>query len=130
MLSSCYTKQAAIKKFCKTTSLDTTITVHDTVIVDKITADTIFSTSVDSVIVTKDKLIIKYIKKDNLIYLDATYTGDTIYTIKEVPVTVNMPCPDNTTKSFWVKTKDATLNFFALLGLIAMLVFLFKSFVK
>ena len=93
LLSSCYTKQKAINKFCKNDTIQTTITVHDTIIVDSIQVDTIFSDTIDSVFITKDKIEIRYVKKFGKIYIEGKCKGDTIYYEKKVIVEVPINCP-------------------------------------
>jgi len=93
LLSSCYTKQNAINKFCKNDTIQTTITVHDTIIVDSIQVDTIFSDTIDSVFITKDKIEIRYVKKFGKIYIEGKCKGDTIYYEKKVIVEVPINCP-------------------------------------
>jgi hypothetical protein len=84
LFSSCYTKKKCIEKFC--TNDTTTITIHDTIIVESIKADTVFSASIDSLIITKDRLVIRYKKVYDKIYLSGECIGDTIYYTKEVKV--------------------------------------------
>jgi hypothetical protein len=84
LCSSCYTKRRAIEKFCQTDT--TTITIHDTIYTETIKADSVFSESIDSVIITKDRLVITYKKIYDKIYLSGECIGDTIYYTKEVKV--------------------------------------------
>jgi hypothetical protein len=93
LLSSCYTKQNAINKFCKNDTIQTTITVHDTIIIDSIQVDTVFSDTIDSVFITKDRIEIRYIKKFGKIYIEGKCKGDTIYYEKKVIVEVPINCP-------------------------------------
>jgi len=89
-LSSCYTKKGALERFCTQDTAKATIIVHDTLIVERVVADTIFSASIDSVVVTKDRLVISYKKVLDKIYLTGECKGDTIVQIKEVKVAI--PC--------------------------------------
>lgn len=100
MLTGCYTKKRAIEKFCTQDTATATIIVHDTLIVDRILSDTVFSATIDSVIVTKDKLVISYKKVFDKIYLSGEYKGDTVIKIKEVKVVVPCNCPSDTI-GFW-----------------------------
>jgi hypothetical protein len=84
LCSSCYTKRRAIEKFCQTDT--TTITIHDTIYTETIKADSVFSESIDSVIITKDRLVVRYKKIYDKIYLSGECIGDTIYYTKEVKV--------------------------------------------
>lgn len=93
LLSSCYTKNQAIKKFCSKDTAQVTITIQDTIIVDSIRIDTIFNDTVDSVFFTKNKIEIKYIKIGNKIEIAGKYLGDTIYYEKKVLIEVPIDCP-------------------------------------
>lgn len=94
LLSSCYTKQNAINKFCKNDTIQTTITIYDTIIVDSIQVDTVFSETIDSVFITKDKIEIRYVKKYGKIYIEGKCKGDTIYYEKKVIVEIPVNCPE------------------------------------
>ncbi|MFZ4799342.1 MAG: hypothetical protein ACOYMA_17715 [Bacteroidia bacterium] len=93
LLSSCYTKNQAIKKFCSKDTAQVTITIQDTIIVDSIRIDTIFNDTVDSVYITKDKLEIVYVKKYGKVYIEGKCKGDTIYYEKKVLIEVPVDCP-------------------------------------
>ena len=93
-LSSCYTKQNAINKFCKNDTIQFTTTIYDTIIIDSIQVDTIFSDTIDSVYITKDKIEIRYVKKYGKIYIEGKCKGDTIYYEKKVIVEVPINCPE------------------------------------
>jgi hypothetical protein len=54
-------------------------------------ADTVFSTVLDTVILTKDKLSIRYIKVRDSIYLSGECVGDTVYITKEIPIRFTTP---------------------------------------
>ena len=99
ILSGCYTKNQAVKKFCNNDTLHITTTIHDTIIIDSIKVDTVFSEKIDSVYLVKDKIEIRYVKKYGKIYLEGKCKGDTIYYEKQVLIEV--PC--NTTKLPWYK---------------------------
>lgn len=89
-LCSCYTKKQAINNFCKQDTLKFETVIHDTIKTETIQTDTILSTSntSDTITITRDKLVIKYYKKDSLVYLKGTCQGDTIYRTKKVIVNV------------------------------------------
>ncbi len=61
-----------------------TVLVRDTVIYEGVTADTVFSVHMDSVTLQKEKLIIRYRRIGDTIYLDGACEGDTVYTEKIV----------------------------------------------
>jgi len=119
LLSSCYTKQNAINKFCKNDTIQTTITVHDTIIIDSIQVDTVFSDTIDSVFITKDRIEIRYIKKFGKIYIEGKCKGDTIYYEKKVIVEVPINCP----KLSWLK-QMAIDSLWWLIVIIAILIIL------
>jgi hypothetical protein len=102
-LSSCYTQQNAIRKFCNKDTAQVTVIIHDTIIVDSIQVDTVFNDTVDSVFVTKDKLQIIYVKKFGKVYIEGKCKGDTIYYEKKVLVKVPVNCP----KLSWYKQLGA-----------------------
>jgi hypothetical protein len=99
LLSSCYTKQNAIRKFCSKDTASVMVTIHDTILTDSIRIDTIFNDTVDSVYITKDKLEIVYVKKFGKIYIEGKCKGDTIYYEKKVLIEVPVDCP----KLVWYK---------------------------
>lgn len=124
LISSCYTKNSAIKKFCNSDTIQTTITVHDTIIVDSIQVDTVFNESVDSVYLVKDKIEIRYVKKYGKIYLEGKYKGDTIFYEKKVIVKV--PC--DTPKLSWYKQLAA--DYWWILPLLVIIIFLRAWFIQ
>jgi hypothetical protein len=121
LLSSCYTKKQAIDKFCHQDTAVVMVEVHDTTIVERIVADTVFSASIDSFVITKDKLVIKYLKIRDSIYLSGEYKGDTIYKIREITVKTPCNCPPEYVPGFWDKVK----SWLAVFGIISFLIFAF-----
>jgi hypothetical protein len=99
LLSSCYTKNQAIKKFCNQDTLNIETTIHDTIIVSSIKVDTLFSDKIDSVYFVKDKIEVRYIKRNGLVKIETKYVGDTIFYTK----TVYQKVPCNTPKLVWYK---------------------------
>jgi hypothetical protein len=119
-----YTKKSAIKKFCvKDTLLIETI-IHDTIIVDSIQVDTIFSESIDSVYITKDKIEIRYLKRNGLVKIEAKYKGDTIFYTK----TIYQKVPCITPKLAWYKQLGA--DYWFVLPIIILILLLIKYFHK
>jgi hypothetical protein len=119
-----YTKNIAIKKFCiKDTILIETI-IHDTIIVDSIQVDTIFSESVDSVYLFKDKIEIRYLKKNGVIYLQGKCKGDTIFYTK----TIFQKVPCTTPKLIWYKQLGA--DYWYILPFIILILLSIKYFHK
>jgi hypothetical protein len=124
LLSSCYTKNQAIKKFCNQDTLNIETTIHDTIIIDSIQVDTVFSESIDSVYFFKDKIEIRYIKKFGKIYLQGKYTGDTIFYTK----TVYQKVPCNTPKLVWYKQYAA--DYWYILPILLLIFLVVKYFHK
>lgn len=123
LLTSCYTKNGALKRFCKSDTITTQVLIHDTIVVDRLTTDTIFSTLVDSVVVVKDKLVIKYQKKGGKVHLSGEYKGDTIY--KERIIEVKTPCNCPEPIKHWY---SPFINWLAIIGILAVLFTVFKIF--
>lgn len=88
IVSGCYTKKTAIEKFCKQDKADTTIVIHDTIVMDSTRIDTVFSTIIDSVFIQQGKLSIRYIKVRDSIYLSGKYDSDTIVRIDTIKVSI------------------------------------------
>lgn len=100
---SCATsRKKCIEKYCSQDTVKTQVIIHDTIVTEAVTKDTVFSTSVDTVILTKDKLTIKYIKYQDSIYLSGKYEADTIIRVDTVQVTIPVNCPNPST---WYHTK-------------------------
>ena len=89
LFSSClYTKKRAIEKFCTTDSIPYSIVVHDTIVIKAIQVDTFFNAKLDSFIVIKDRLEIRYKKVGEKIFIQGECKSDTIYKTKFVNVQV------------------------------------------
>jgi len=123
MLTSCYTKRKAIEKFCKSDSVS--VTIHDTIRTETILSDTVFSASIDTLILTKDRLSIRYIKVRDSIYLSGNCLGDTLYITKEVKV--QTVCPSISSYSFneWLEAQPFWVSFIVMCILILALLYLF-----
>ena len=101
IFSSClYTKKRAIEKFCTTDSIPYSIIVHDTIVIKAIQVDTFFSASLDSFVIIKDRLEIRYKKVGEKIFIQGECKGDTIYKTKLVQVKIQMVKPKN---KWWVE---------------------------
>ena len=94
-------QQGAVNKYCSKDTVVVTATVHDTVILQRLYIDSVFSVKTDSIVLTKDRLVIRYQKIRDSIYLSGECQGDTIYRILEVPVKVPCNCPPPAELSFW-----------------------------
>ena len=126
LLSSCYTKNQALKKFCNKDTASVMVTIHDTIITESIRTDTIFNETVDSVYITKDKLEIVYVKKFGKIYIEGKCKGDTIYYEKKVLVEVPIDYP----KLVWYKQLGADYWYILPLLTFIILFFLYHIFSK
>ena len=140
ILSSCCTTricevERAEKKIAKLTNKypellnQDTIILKDTVTISDIIADTTFidhSSSPDTIVITKDKLTIRYIKKDSLIYLEGNCEGDTIFITNEIPVE-KVVVRELTWRE---KAKEYTYFLFAVALLLLVIRIFFKDFFK
>lgn len=113
------------QKFPELISANDTIVLEDTITIPTIIADTSFVnvSSTDTVIITNDKITIRYIKKDSLIYLSGECEGDTIYITNEVPIekiVVRKP-------TFAERAKDWTYFLFAIAALLLVVRVFFKD---
>jgi hypothetical protein len=127
MLTSClYTKNAAIKKFCVPSTLDTIITIHDSVQVPISQVDTVFiQQHSDTVVVENDSVRVEYIRYRDTVYLRGIAKAKTVYITKEIPVRVTSPCPPKKEKRLIDKQLDV-LTFVCVgivLGIIFMLLY-------
>lgn len=116
-------QQGAVNKYCSKDTIMVTATVHDTVIIQRLFVDSVFSIKTDSIVLTKDRLVIRYKKIRDSIYLSGECQGDTIYRILEVPVKVPCNCPPPAELSFWEILKYGffgALIGFAILAMLAL----------
>ena len=141
LISSCCTTRVceidrAEKKILKLTEKfpellkNDTIVFHDTIQIESVQVDTSFVedpfVDQDTIIVIKDKVTIKYIRKDSMIYLSGECEGDTIYIEKEIPV-------DNVVvreRTFAEKAKEWTYLLFAVAALLLVVRIFFKDVFK
>ena len=122
----CYSKNQAIKKFCIQDTAVTFVTVHDTIIIDSSSVDTVFNDNIDSIFIIKNKIQIKYIKIGGKIELAGKYLGDTFY--KTTTITVRNPCV--TKKLSWWEQfciDYGSAMFLAILVLLILFLFLIKT---
>ena len=87
LISGCYTKKGAIRKFCKADTITSQIVVRDTIVTERVQVDTIFNSTTDTITLIKDNLIIRYRKVAGKIMLSGEVKADTIYREKLVTVT-------------------------------------------
>ena len=100
LLTGCYTKKQALKKYCTTKQVDTTIIVRDTIVIDSTHTDTIFSSRVDSIFIQQGKLSIKYIKVRDSVYLSGKYDADTIVRVDTLKVSIPVTVPNGKQSGF------------------------------
>lgn len=101
IFSSClYTKKRAIEKFCTTDSIPYSIIVHDTIVIKAIQVDTFFNASLDSFVIIKDRLEIRYKKVGEKIFIQGECKSDTIYKTKLVQVKIPIVKPKD---RWWVE---------------------------
>lgn len=113
-LTSCYTKQQAIRKFCVPLVKDTIITIHDSIKVPISQVDTVFlQQHSDTVIVENDSVRVEYIRYHDTVYLRGIAKPRTVYITREIPVKVTSPCPPPPPLPWW--HKYVTPIFYALL---------------
>ena len=99
LLSGCYTRKQAVKKFCHQ---DTAVTIiHDTIVTDSIHADTVFHDRVDTIVLRNDKMMIRYIHHRDSIYLSGDVEADTIYRTKVVKIPVQIPNKPTVWQMIW-----------------------------
>jgi hypothetical protein len=121
---SCYTKKKAIEKFCKSDSV--TVTIHDTIRTETLRVDSVFSAKLDTILLTNDRLSIRYIKVHDSIYLSGQCLGDTIYLTKEVKV--QTLCPSISSYSFnqWLEGQSFGVTFIVMVILIFAILYLIQ----
>jgi hypothetical protein len=115
MLTSCYTKNQAIRKFCVPLIKDTIITINDSVQVPISQVDTVFlQQHSDTVVVENDSVRVEYIRYRDTIYLRGTAKPRTVYITKKVPVRLTQPCPPAKEPPWWHTYIIALFLFLAL----------------
>ncbi len=116
LLSSClYTKETAIKKFCKADSIPYSIIVHDTFVVQSIKVDTMFNASLDTFTIIKDRLVIHYKKVGEKIFIQGECKADTIYKTKLIQVQIPIIKPK---LAWWEIAYLNIRNWLAVIGFI------------
>ena len=128
LTSSCYTKKKAIEKFCKSDSV--TVTIHDTIRTETLRVDSVFSAKLDTILLTNDRLSIRYIKVRDSIYLSGQCLGDSIIITKEVKV--QTLCPSISSYSFneWLEGQPFWISFIVMVILIFAILYLIQTIVS
>lgn len=139
LLTSCCTTrickiERAEKKIAKLTDKfpellqNDTVVFSDTLTIETIKADTSFiSTNTnDTVIITNDRVTIKYIKTDSLIFIEGECVGDTVIITKEIPIETVV-----VRELTWrERAKDYTYFVFAIAALLLVVRIFFKDVFK
>ena len=124
LFTSCYTKRKAIEKFCSTDSVS--VIVHDTIRTETITKDTIFSAFLDTVLITKDKLSIRYIKYRDSVYINGTCEGDTIYLTRTIKAPCNIPSISSYSFGDWLEGQPFIIGLLFMFCFVCTLLYLFE----
>ena len=123
LLTSCYTKNQAIRKFCVPLVKDTIITIHDSVKVPISQVDTVFlQQHSDTVVVENDSVRVEYIRYRDTVYLRGIAKPRTIYITKKIPVKVTSPCPPKEELPWWHRYIKYVFGFLALWFLVTGLI--------
>jgi hypothetical protein len=125
MLSSCYTKKQAISKFCKSDSVS--VTIHDTIRTETLRVDSVFSVNLDTILLTKDRLSIRYIKVRDSIYLSGECKGDSIIITKEIKVPCTIPSISSIRFNDWLEGQPFWVGLIVMLILIFALLYTFQT---
>ena len=115
------------EKFPELIQNNDTIVLKDTIQIDPVIVDTSFvDNSNDTIIVIKDKITIKYVKQDSIVFLTGECEGDTIFITHEVPVekiVIRNP-------TFAERAKEWTYFLFAIAALLLVARIFFKDIFK
>lgn len=125
-----YTKNQAIKKFCNKDTITTFVTVHDTIRIQTIQADTTFTDTNDTVIMARDKMVVKYFKRDSIVYISGTCQGDTIYINKNIKVKIPVLAPKPPKPTLWEKVILHTKNTLSLIGIVFLVIIGFRYIIS
>ena len=116
-----------IKKHPHLTVSDTlVVVVRDTVTTDSIRVDTTFSIDADTIIIEKDRLIIRYIRTGDQVSITGEVKADTIYLTKIVEV----PYEKVVIKKTLLETLLGWIPWWIWLLILAVLAYVGKTFIK
>ena len=92
------------KKFPELLQPTDTIRLSDTIFLNNVSVDTsfVFGNVNDTIIVERDKIKIKYVRRDSVIYLTGECEADTVFITHEVPIKQIIA----EKPPFWNKFKD------------------------
>lgn len=116
-------KEKVLRKYC----IQDTIVKFDTTFIESVRFDTAFADHymTDTMVITKDRLVIRYIKKDSMVFLSGECLPDTMVKIIKIPYNKAEPI---LTK--WQKAKIAMGKYLQFIGLIAIVVCLLMLIFK
>ena len=105
-----------------------TLVFTDTLTVETVFADTSFiSTNTnDTVVITNDRITIRYVKTDSVIYIQGECEGDTVIITKEIPVETVVVRELTLAE----RGKEYTMFLFAIAALLLVVRIFFKDFFK
>lgn len=108
-------KENVLRKYC----IQDTIVKFDTTFIKSVRVDTAFTDHymTDTLTITKDRLMLRYIKRDSIVYLSGECLPDTLIKIIKIPYNQAEPI-----LSRWDKTKIAIGKYLQFIGLIAIVV--------
>ena len=122
---SCYTRKKAIRKFCKSDSV--TMMIHDTIRTETLRVDSVFSVNLDTILLTKDRLSIRYIKVRDSIYLSGECKGDSIIITKQIKVPCTIPSISSIRFNEWLEGQPFWVGLIVMLILIFALLYTFQT---
>lgn len=108
-------KEKVLRKYC----IQDTIVKLDTTFIESVRVDTAFADHymTDTLTITKDRLVLRYIKRDSIVYLSGECLPDTLIKIIKIPYNKAEPI---LTK--WQKAKITIGKYLQFIGLIAIIV--------
>lgn len=127
-----YTKKQAIKKFCNKDTISTFVTIHDTIRTQTIQKDTIFAVANtnDTIYLERDKMVVKYYKRDSFVYISGTCKGDTIYINKNIKVKIPVLAPKPPKPTLWEKVILHSKNALSLIGIVFLVIIGFRFIIS
>lgn len=116
-------KEKVLRKYCT----QDTIVKFDTTFIESVRVDTAFADHymTDTLTITKDRLVLRYIKRDSIVYLSGECLPDTI--VKTIKIPYNQAKP---ILSKWDKAKITIGKYLQFIGLIAIVVCLLMLLFK
>jgi hypothetical protein len=104
--------------------------IHDKIRTETFRVDTVFSAILDTILLTKDRLSIRYIKVRDSIYLSGECKGDTVYLTKEIKVPCTIPSISSYSFNEWLEGQPFWVGFIVMVILIFALLYAFQSIME